>query len=202
MGLARVARRRVTFLRITELGSAVFVACSRVGCPAGSTTGSPRSARCGSDLGHTRTGPGCGRRSDMGFARGRLAAAVGACARLGRRPLRAAAPGHASRSSVAGRGTRFAAGLGSGPRLGRSDRSAGASSGLHTDCSLMESARGAFLGCGRRGVSPAPRCRAASEHRRLGRSAGRAPAAGHRRALLGCTRRPFHLPAAREQRVG
>ncbi len=201
MGLARVARRRVTLLRITELGSAVFVACSRVGFPAGSTSSSPRSARCGSDLGHTRTGPGCGRRSDMGFARGRLAAAVGACARLGR-PLRAATPGHASRSSVAGRGTRFAAGLRSGPRVGRSHCSAGASSGLHTDCSLMESARGTFLGCGRRGVSPAPRCRAASEHRRLGRRAGRAPAAGHRRALLGRTRRPFHFPAAREQRVG
>ena len=164
MGLARVARRRVTFLRITELGSAVFVACSRVGCPAGSTTGSPRSARCGSDLGHTRTGPGCGRRSDMGFARGRLAAVVGACARLGR-PFRAGTPGHARRPRIAGCGTRFTAGLGSGPRLGRSRYSARAISGLHTDCSLMESAGGTFLGRRLRGVSPARGCRAAAEHR-------------------------------------
>jgi len=201
VGLACVARCRVTLLRITELGCAVFVSCSRVGCPAGSSSGFPRSACCGSDLGHTRTGPGRGRRSDMGFARGRLAAAVGARARLGR-PLRAAPPGHASSSSIAGRGTRVPAGLGSRPRLGRSRRSAGAISGLHTDRSVMESARGTFLGCDRRGVSPAPGCRSASEHRRLGSRAGRAPAAGHRRALLGGTRRPLHFPAARERRVG
>jgi len=137
----------------------------------------------------------------MGLARRRFAAVVGACARLGR-PFRAAAPGHASRPSIAACGTRFTAGLGSGSRLGRSRCSARAISGLHTDCSLMESARGTFLGCGRRGVSLAPGCRSASEHRRLGRRAGRAPAAGHRRALLGRTRRPFHFPAAREQRVG
>ena len=196
MGLARVARRRVTLLRITELGSAVFVACSGVGRPAGSSSGSAAGSR-GSDLGRTRVCPGCGRRADMGFARGGLAAAVGARAFLGCPPRAASI-----RSGVAARGTRFAARLGSGSRLGRSRRSARAVSGAHTDRSVMESARGPFLGCDLRGFSPAPGCGSASEHRRLGRRPGRAPAAGHRRALLGRTRRPFHFPAAREQRVG
>src|SRR5438034_1111915 len=97
-------------------------------------------------------------------------AATGARAFLGCPPRAASI-----RSGVAARGTRFAARLGSGSRLGRSRRSARAVSGAHTDRSVVESARGTFLGCDLRGVSPAPGCGPASEHRRLGRRAGRAP---------------------------